>query len=111
MLELTKAGGKGLGREEMRDKLKESQAVLLTLAGTDLNAVAAASVETHKEMVSVFSLGLYAYLCASLTMALHPSTGPQARRRARCRIDGSGAQARFHRASIVDPPTLARDPR
>lgn len=51
LLELTKAGGKGLGREEMRDALKENQGLLVSLVGTDLNAVAEASVQTHKEMV------------------------------------------------------------
>ncbi|ORY72381.1 hypothetical protein BCR35DRAFT_307647 [Leucosporidium creatinivorum] len=50
LLELTKAGGKGLGRDEMRETLKESQGLLLSLVATDLNAVAAASVQTHSEM-------------------------------------------------------------
>lgn len=51
LLELTKAGGKGLGRDEMRETLKENQGLLLSLVATDLNAVAAASVQTHSEMV------------------------------------------------------------
>lgn len=40
-----------MGRDEMRETLKENQGLLLSLVATDLNAVAAASVQTHSEMV------------------------------------------------------------